>query len=42
MGFRLICLCRGTGQIQANLKNSNYMNRHTCESDLQAMRSKNP
>lgn len=35
MNFRLKCLCRGTGQIQANLKDYNY---HIYELDLQAMR----
>jgi hypothetical protein len=34
MNFRLICFCRGIGQIQANLKD---YNNHICEIDHQAM-----
>ena len=39
MNFRLIYLCKGIGQIQANLKD---YNNHICEIDLQAMRPKIP
>ena len=35
MNFRLIYLCKGIGQIQANLKD---YNNHICEIDVQTMR----
>ena len=35
MNFWLICLCKGVGQIQANLKD---YNNHICEIDVQTMR----